>query len=65
MIEGVNSNLMFWYIVRTFVNATVYPHPTQQLKDWKGNGKTVLVFQTCYFCGKSYEKFEKKKQNKI
>jgi hypothetical protein len=22
-----------WYIVRTFVNATMYPHPTQQLKE--------------------------------
>jgi hypothetical protein len=28
-VKGVNS-CMIWYIVRTFVNATVYPNPAQQ-----------------------------------
>jgi hypothetical protein len=34
MVEGVNSSMIgyIWYIARTFVNATLYPHPTQQWK---------------------------------
>jgi hypothetical protein len=32
MMEGVNSSLIYWYIVRTFVNATMYPHTTIFLK---------------------------------
>jgi hypothetical protein len=33
VVEGVNSSMIYlyaWYIVRTFINATVYPHTAQQ-----------------------------------
>jgi hypothetical protein len=30
MVEKVNSFMYIWYIVRTCVNATMYPQPSQQ-----------------------------------
>jgi hypothetical protein len=29
---GVNSTMIYLYIIRTFIKATMYPHPAQQKK---------------------------------
>jgi hypothetical protein len=31
--RGWNQVWYIWYIIRTFVNATMYPHPAQQYKN--------------------------------
>jgi hypothetical protein len=37
MVRGWIEVWYIWYIVRTFVNATMYPHPTLKLKNTKCN----------------------------
>jgi hypothetical protein len=39
-----------WYIVRTFVNPTMYPHPTQQ---WKTKKQHTLPAMVTHFCNPS------------
>jgi hypothetical protein len=40
MMEGVNSAWYIWYIVRTFINATTYPHLVQQ---WTKKRKCIFI----------------------
>jgi hypothetical protein len=40
--EGVNSSRYIWYLVRTFINATLCPHPVQGLKKEKEKRKSNI-----------------------
>jgi hypothetical protein len=32
MVKGMNSSMIYFILVRNFVNAAMYPHPAQQQK---------------------------------
>jgi hypothetical protein len=40
-LRGVNLTMITWYIIRTFVNPTMYPHPEQQLKRKKKENNSI------------------------
>jgi hypothetical protein len=46
MVEGVNSTMIYLIYCKNFVNATMYPHPTQEERKRKENllFRVLLLF---------------------